>query len=114
MTARSSALTLVCAVAASASAHADPASPPIDAAIKTLNAIAADPAKTQTFCALNKIMMAVGDKQDAAAEKQMEELFDKLGDDFETAWTAGEALNENTPDGKEYNAALEALEDKCQ
>lgn len=32
MTARSSALTLVCAVAASASAHADPASPPIDAA----------------------------------------------------------------------------------
>jgi hypothetical protein len=32
VTARSSALALVCAVAASASAHADPASPPIDAA----------------------------------------------------------------------------------
>jgi len=89
------------------------ASPQIEAAIKTLNATAADPAKVQLFCALNKVMMAVGDKQDPAAEKEIEDLFDKLGDDFEAAWTAGEGLDENSPDGKEYNAALEALEDKC-
>jgi hypothetical protein len=104
---------IACVAVGLSTMAASAASPQIDAAIKTLTALGDDPAKLQTFCALNKVMQALGDKQDPAAEKQIEAYFDQLGDEFEAAWTAGEGLDENSPDGKEYAAALEALEDKC-
>lgn len=89
------------------------ASPQIEAAIKTIKAISGDAAKLKTFCALSKVMLAVGDKDDPAAEKQIEGYLKQLGSDFETAWNAGDDLDENSADAKEYYAAVDALEEKC-
>ena len=37
----------------------------------------------------------------------------QLGSDFETAWAAGENLDDNSADGKAYNTALDELSNKC-
>ena len=89
------------------------ASPEIEAAIKTLKAVGADPAKMKTFCELSKVMVAVGDKDDPVAEKQIEDLIKQLGSEFEAAWDAGDDLDENSADAKEYYAVVDALEEKC-
>ncbi len=37
----------------------------------------------------------------------------QLGPDFETAWNAGDSVDENSPDGEKLNAALDELANKC-
>jgi len=37
----------------------------------------------------------------------------QLGPDFQQAWDAGSELEENSEDGKAYNAALDTLSGKC-
>ena len=37
----------------------------------------------------------------------------QLGPDFTTAWNAAEGLDENSADGKAYNAAVDDLSGKC-
>jgi hypothetical protein len=58
-------------------------------------------------------MVAIGDKDDPAAEKQIEDLVKRLGSEFETAWDAGDGLDENSADAKEYYAVVDSLEEKC-
>jgi hypothetical protein len=89
------------------------AAPKIEAAVKTFKAVAADPAKLKTFCAMSKAMDSMGDKANPAVEKQIDGYMKQLGPDFETAWTAGDDLDENSADGKALNAALDDLSGKC-
>jgi len=89
------------------------ASPQIEAAIKTLGAVGADAGRLKAFCALNKAMQALGENDDPAAETQIDGLLKQLGGDFETAWNAGDDLDESSADAKEFYDALDALEDKC-
>ncbi len=96
-----------------AAAPAFAASPNVDAAIKTFKAVSADPAKLKTFCDMSKVMDAMGEKQDAAAEAKIQGFMKQLGTEFETAWNVGHDVNENSPDGKSFNGALDDLSGKC-
>jgi hypothetical protein len=87
--------------------------PQVEAAIKVLQAIAADPAKLKTFCEMMKIEEKMGDKGEPTLEAQIDKLLDQLGADFKIAWAAVDAIDENSPDGKVLAAALDQLEDKC-
>lgn len=89
------------------------ASPKIDAAVKTFKAVGANPAKLKTFCEMTKVMDAMGDKEDKAAEAKITGYMKELGADFETAWNAGEGVQENSPDAKALDAALDELAGKC-
>ena len=102
---------VLCLLAAPALA----ADPKITAAIKVLEATAADAAKVKAYCAMTKAMEAIGDdeKKAQAAEAEIDGYFKTLGPDFETAWSAGEDLDENSADAKALNSAMEKLDGKC-
>jgi hypothetical protein len=93
------------------------ANPTIDAAIKTFEAVAADPGKLKTYCEMSKLSAGGGDDADdsksEALDKQMQEYMKQLGQDFETAYEAGADLDPESADGKAYDAALDKLDDKC-
>jgi hypothetical protein len=89
------------------------ASPKIEAMIKTFNAVGADSAKLKIFCDMTKTMDAMGDKEDAAAEAKVQGYIKQLGSDFETAWSASNDVDAETPDGKAINTALDTLTGKC-
>ena len=96
-----------------ATAPALAASPKIEAAVKTFKAVAANPAKLRTYCAMAKVMERMGEKEDKAAEAEIDRYLQQLGPDFQTAWDAAEGVDENSPDGKVYFAAMDELEEKC-
>jgi hypothetical protein len=100
---------VVCLAGASAFAGA----PKIEAAVKTFKAVGADSGKTKTFCAMSKAMESAGEKEDPKIDAQIQGYMKQLGADFETAWNAGEEVDENSADGKVYNAALDELMAKC-
>ncbi|MBX9591908.1 MAG: DUF5362 domain-containing protein [Hyphomonadaceae bacterium] len=89
------------------------ASPKIDAAVKTLQGIGADAGRLKTFCDMTKAMDEAGEKEDAAAEAKITGLMQQLGPDFEAAWNAADGLDDNSDDGKAYNAAMDDLAGKC-
>lgn len=89
------------------------ASPKIESAVKTFKAVAADPGKLKTFCDMTRAMDAMGDKEDAAEEAKITGMMKQLGADFAAAWDAAEDLDENSEDGKAYNAAMDDLAGKC-
>jgi hypothetical protein len=89
------------------------ASPKVDAAIKTFKVVSADAAKLKIFCDMSKAMDAAGDKPTPEADAKINGYMKQLGPDFETAWTVAENLDENSPDGKAYNGALDDLAGKC-
>jgi hypothetical protein len=89
------------------------ASPKIEAAVKTFQAVGADAGKLKTFCELMDVDEKLGDNTNAALEGQMDKLLDQLGNDFKAAWEALDDTDERSPDGRALNAALEQLEDKC-
>lgn len=89
------------------------ASPKIEGMVNTFKAVSADAGKLKTFCEMTKVMDAMGDKQDAAAEAKIQAYIKQLGSDFETAWNATNDIDAETPDGKEVNAALDDLSGKC-
>ena len=89
------------------------ASPKIEAAVKTFKAVAADPAKLKTFCAMDAAMEAAAEKKDKAAATQIMQLMKQLGPEFESAWNAGEGVDDDSPDGKVFVSALDDLTDKC-
>ena len=90
------------------------ASPKIDAAVKVFQTVSADPAKLKTFCEMSKAMDEAGEKGTPEAEAKIDVLMKQLGSDFETAWNAGDDLDENSPDGKVLNTALDDLSTKCR
>ena len=99
----------ICLSAASAMA----ASPKIEAAIKTFRAVAADPAKLKLFCAMEAALDDAAEKKDKAAAAKIPQLMKQIGPDFESAWGAGEDVDDDTPDGKAFVSALDELADKC-
>lgn len=96
-----------------AAAPALAASPKIEAAVKAFKAVAGDAGKLKTFCAMSKVMESAGEKEDPKIDAQIQGFIKQLGADFETAWAAGEDIDENSADGKAYNAALDDLSAKC-
>ena len=89
------------------------ASPKVDAAVKTFKAVAADANRLKTFCAMTKVMDSAGEKEDPKIDAEIEGYMKQLGPDFETAWAAAEGLDDNSVDGKAYNAAIDDLAAKC-
>src|SRR5262245_59718994 len=105
---------MACAAVGLGAGVASAASPQVETAIKSVQAVGADPAKLKMFCELNKLLEATGEKEDPAAQKQVEELIGKLGLDFTAAWDVGDELDEASPDGQAFYAAVDALSAKCQ
>lgn len=89
------------------------ASPKIESAVNVFKAVAADANKLKTFCAMAKVMDAAGEKEDPKLDAQIEGFMKQLGPEFVTAWSAAEDLDENSADGKVYNAAVDDLSGKC-
>ncbi len=100
-------------VVALAASPALAANPKVDAAVKTFQAVGADPGKLKIFCEMQKAMDAAGEKEDAASDAKIDGYMQQLGNDFQTAWNAGNDLEENSPDGKTLDAAIDALSSKC-
>jgi hypothetical protein len=90
------------------------ASPAVDLAIKTIEAVGNDPAKLKTFCALSKVLQQSGEKDDPAIQKQIDDLVSQLGAEFSAAWDVGDELDENSPDGQEFYGAVDTLAEKCK
>ena len=89
------------------------ASPKIESAVKVFKAVAADANKLKTYCAMTKVMDAAADKEDPKLDAQIEGFMKQLGPEFTTAWNAAEGLDDNSADGKAYNAAVDDLSGKC-
>jgi hypothetical protein len=90
------------------------ASPKVEAAIKTLRAVAADSNQLKTFCALMELEK-VGDKQaDPKTEAAIDGHVKRLGTEFQSAWEVVENIDENSPDGQAIDAVLDELDDKCR
>jgi len=89
------------------------ASPKVDVAVKTFKALGADPAKVKIFCDMSKAMDEAGDKPNPSADAKINGFMKQLGADFESAWAVAEGLNDDSPDGKAYNNALDELAGKC-
>ena len=102
-------VTSICFVACSVMA----ASPKIEAALKTFKAVASDPGRLKTFCAMDSAMEQAAEKKDKGAATKINAMMKQLGPDFETAWNAGEDLDENSADGKAFSAGVDALVAKC-
>jgi hypothetical protein len=90
------------------------ASPQVDLAIKAVEAVGNNPGKLKLFCELNKLLQAAGEKEDAAAQKQIEDLVAQIGPEFSAAWDIGDELDENSEDGQEFYEAVDTLAEKCQ
>lgn len=105
---------LFACVAVAISAGAVPAaSPAVELAIKTIEAVANDPTRLKLFCELNRLLQEHGDNEDPVIQKRVEDLVAKLGSEFATAWEVGDELDENSEDGQEFYAAVDALAEKC-
>src|SRR5262245_46392162 len=102
------------AVAVAGTGVAPAASPQVDTAIKAVQAVGNDPARLKLFCEFHKLLQAVGDKEDEAAQKQIEDLVAKIGPDFSAAWDVAEEIDENSEDGQEFYDAVDTLAEKCQ
>jgi hypothetical protein len=87
------------------------ASPKVEAAIKTIRAVAADPNLQKTFCALLTID---DEKDDPNAKAAIDGYVKQLGSEFQSAWDVVESIDENSPDGQAVGAVLDELDDKCR
>lgn len=100
------------ALAASPAAAAD-----VDAATisKTIEAVAADPAKSKAYCDMAVKFEEIGDdeKKAEAAGDEIDGYFKTLGADFEAAWDAGQNADENSAEGKAFDEAMVKLESAC-
>ena len=105
---------LACAALMLAAGAAPAASPQVDTAIKAIEAVGSDAGKLKLFCELNKLLQEAGDKEDAETQKQIEDLITRIGADFGAAWDVGDELDENSPDGQAFYAAVDTLAEKCQ
>lgn len=95
-------------------AHA--VSPKVQAAIKSLEKIEADGPKFQSFCKLLRDIDDVPEQDEAkveALETQLDSLLRSIGLDVLHAWDLGSDLDPQSEDGQAFEAAVEALEEKC-
>jgi hypothetical protein len=101
----------VCLLAPSAYA----AAPDAATITKSIDAAAADPAKSKAYCDMSKKMTDVGDDENKAkaAEAEMDGYFKALGAEFEAAWNAGQEAKEDSAEGKAFDEAMSKLDVKC-
>jgi hypothetical protein len=109
---------LTIAILASVLASVSPAfaDAKIDAAIRALDELEADPAKLAPFCAIANEMSQLGEGDDVKSEElevKMEEYLTGLGPDFANAWTVGEDLDPSSPEAAALDAAFDRIEQKC-
>jgi len=89
------------------------ASPRVDAAVTVFQAVGTHANRLKTFCEMMQIDERMGEKEAPALKAQIDKLLDQLGADFKDAWNVVEDIDENSPDGKALNSALDQLENKC-
>lgn len=104
---------LACAAVCVAAAAASAANPNVESALRVFAAVGNDPGKLNTYCEMGDVEEAMGDNENPTAEAQIDAYINQLGLDFEAAWDTYEATDEDSPDGKQLSAALDALDDKC-
>jgi hypothetical protein len=88
-------------------------SPMTDAAVATFQSVAKDPGKMKLYCEMSAIMDKSGDDPDDATQKKIDGYVKQIGPDFQSAWDAGDDLDEDSPDGKRLDAAIDELTNKC-
>lgn len=103
-----------CAVAVLGAGPVPAASPQVSLAIRAVQAVGNDPARLKLFCEFYKLLQTVGDKEDDASQKQIEDLVVRIGPDFSAAWDIADELDENSADGQEFYDAVDSLAEKCQ
>jgi hypothetical protein len=89
------------------------ADPKVEAAIKVFQTVAADANKMKTFCEMMKLDEQLETKEDPAIEAQIVKLAAQIGADFKAAWDLAESTDDDSPDGKLLNAAVDLLTAKC-
>jgi hypothetical protein len=92
------------------------ASANVEAAVKSLAKIEADAGKFQAYCKLIQDMDDVPEQDTAKAdalETQLQTLIDSMGSDVAQAWDLAADTDPQSEDGKAFEAAFAALEDKC-
>ena len=87
--------------------------PKIESALKEFKAVGADPARLKIFCEMSKVLDAVDEREDAAAEAAIEGYLKALGPEFQKAWDVGEDIDETSPDGKALTDAIDELAGEC-
>lgn len=97
-------------------ADTPPTTAEVDAAVKEINALAADEKKVAGYCEISKELAAVPETD----EKKMEEVGAKLdaylvtlGEPVAEAFGVADAVDATTDDGKKMDAAFGALDEKC-
>jgi hypothetical protein len=90
-------------------------SPNVQAAIKTINALAANAGQMKGFCAIMKEMESAGDDEAKMKpiEAKLQAFMQKLGPAYESALKLAEEANPDSEDGKAIQAALDQLDAKC-
>ena len=99
----------LCLIAASAFA----ADPNINSAIRVFKQTEEDAGKLKTFCAMSKAMEAAGENEDPATKAKIDGYLTKLGPDFEAAWKVFRGADQNSPEGRALNEAVDELGGKC-
>ena len=99
----------LCLIAASAFA----ADPKIDSAIQVFKQTQQDAGKLKTFCAMSQSMEAAGENEDSATKATIDGYLTKLGPDFEAAWKTSKETDQNSPEGRALNDAVDKLGGKC-
>ena len=89
------------------------ADPKIDSAIKVFKQTEEDAGKLKTFCAMSKAMEAAGEDEDPASKAKIDGYLTKLGPDFEAAWKVFREADQNSPEGRVLNEAVDELGGKC-
>ena len=89
------------------------ADPNIDSAIKVFKQTEEDAGKLKTFCAMSKAMEAAGEDEDPASKAKIDGYLTKLGPDFDAAWKTFKEADQNSPEGKALNEAVDELGGKC-
>ena len=89
------------------------ADPKIDSAISVFKKTEADATKLVTFCAMSQAMAAAGENEDPATKAEIDEDLKQLGPDFETAWSVFKETDQNSPEGKALNKAVDELGGNC-
>ena len=108
MTRRLIGLVALCVAAVPALA----ADPKVDSAIKVFKETQTDAAKLKAYCDMHKALDATQD-DDEAFKKAENAGLKQLGPDFENAWKTYKEFDENSPDIKSMEDALEELHNKC-
>ena len=66
-----------------------------------------------TFFAMSQTMEAAGESEDAATKAKIDDYLKQLGPEFEAAWKVFRETDQNSPEGKALNQAVDELGGDC-